>query len=579
VTSRRFERVAERLSTSPLTAPVGVFIVILAVGGMAVASIVAGNSSDNNRERLTEEIQPLDRALRDLEIDVYRGSADARAYTFTGNSVFRLRFLRAEKDIQDAPAVIGLFADGTGFEGQSDDVVDDAVLWLDTATRSVDASALGNTAESERILVEESAPALDTFGESSAALESGLRAESESIQANIDRVDRIERLVFYLAGPIGILVGAVLIWLAFVNNRLLRSTEEGLARLDSMVDAIENYGVLELDTAGKITFCSNAASAILGYSDNDLHGKSLHALVHPDRDEALCPLMQALSGRRPVLVEESFQSSDGDDVPVELNAAPILVAGDFTGSVVVFQDVSGRLLQQRSREGFIAYASHELRSPLTSITGFAQWLNKRISQSPDEFEEPVRDAVETMDREARRMRTITEVVLDLASMQSGGRLRINPEAFELRQLVEEEVQLARERHQELNIEVAVPETRLPITSDPVRVRQVLVNLIDNAARYGGNMPSVHVLVERADGEMCVCVRDNGPGIPEEDQPYIFQEYYRGRPGSRSGSGLGIGLFISRRIAEQLGGTLSFRNMDGRGAEFVLTLPVVSEPSE
>jgi signal transduction histidine kinase len=134
------------------------------------------------------------------------------------------------------------------------------------------------------------------------------------------------------------------------------------------------------------------------------------------------------------------------------------------------------------------------------------------------------------------------------------------------------------RHPKATVEASIA-SDVTGQSDVNRVRQVLTNLLDNAVKYGGDPARVIARLERQDATVVITVSDNGRGIPLEDQPRVFERFFRGRADDNAGRpGLGIGLYVSREVVERLGGRLTFTTEDGQGTTFCLTLPVTSTES-
>ena len=199
-------------------------------------------------------------------------------------------------------------------------------------------------------------------------------------------------------------------------------------------------------------------------------------------------------------------------------------------------------------------------------------LAKRARLNPDSFDDQTREAIGELEQGSARMRKITEVVLDLTRIQSGQGLRIDTETVDLKAVLESESQSLRATHPGVVLEVDYPNGPLSLAADEDRVRQVVWNLLDNAAKYGGNPAQVHMRVDLDDSRVTVRVRDDGPGIPADEQQQVFEQFYRsGAVADRPG--LGVGLFIAKRIVDGLGGTLSFESARGEGTEFTLTLPL------
>jgi Na+/proline symporter/nitrogen-specific signal transduction histidine kinase len=231
----------------------------------------------------------------------------------------------------------------------------------------------------------------------------------------------------------------------------------------------------------------------------------------------------------------------------------------------------------RLKDDFISTVTHELRTPLTSMRAFSEILLDNPEQPADERERFLRILVEEIERLTR----LINEVLDLSKLESG-RAEWEIEEVDLSELVKDSVaataQLFRER--ETEVTVRLPEALPAVTTDRDRVKQVMLNLLSNAAKFCEPGRGRVVVELSADGDaLRVDVRDNGPGIPPEDQELIFQKFRQGGEGMTDRPpGTGLGLPISREIVTHLGGALWVESAPGRGALFSFKLPVARAPT-
>lgn len=352
--------------------------------------------------------------------------------------------------------------------------------------------------------------------------------------------------------------------------------ERERARFSSIVTSA-GFGVYQTDGQGLLEYINPAGERLLGYDMESLVGRHTHLAFHHTRSDGTsypvdeCPIYRAAIEDVPYTGVETFTTSGGTRIPVEVTSTPIIVAGRPTGAVVAFQDISERLRQEAMRDDFVAFASHELRNPLTSLKGFSRWLSERARTNPGRFDPDSTEAIETLVEEAERMESIIDLFLDLARLETN-RLTFDLEPVNLRHILADECERLRIRYPHATCDSDLDQAVAVAHSDEHRLRQVIGNLLDNAAKYSGEKPSIRLVASGEPGVVSISIRDNGPGIPIEDQPYVFERYYRGRAGASRQQGLGVGLFITKQIVDRLGGTLTFASSPA-GTEFILRLPL------
>jgi PAS domain S-box-containing protein len=201
------------------------------------------------------------------------------------------------------------------------------------------------------------------------------------------------------------------------------------------------------------------------------------------------------------------------------------------------------------KDSFLSVVSHELKTPVTSIKGFTQMLQRRLS--PESLERGGR-YLATINHQTDRLTDLINDLLDLSRIQTG-RFHFSVEPIDFGPLVRDVVAEMQLLAPENRIELEVPDT-LTIRGNADRLRQVLVNLIDNAVQHGPPGSAITVTVTRDGETAAICVADQGPGLPEEESRRIFDPYYQVQRGSTPpAKGLGLGLYISRQVVEQHGG--------------------------
>lgn len=289
------------------------------------------------------------------------------------------------------------------------------------------------------------------------------------------------------------------------------------------------------------------------------------------------------SMRRPLeeLVEASGRLAAGD------RSARVKIGGLSETATLgaAFNEMAGQLEVEASqrdqldrlKDEFVLTASHELRSPLTSVQGFAELLMlERDSLTAKQVE-----TVEIILDNCRHLARLLNDLLDL-TRSDAGRLAIAPQPTEVAPLIDDAVRTMRAQtegaHQTLAQRV---EQGLPLVDvEADRIRQILVNLLTNAHEYSPEGASIEARARAVDAEVEIAVIDNGPGIPEDQLEHIFERFTRGDAGlTQRVGGTGLGLAISKSLVELHGGTIAVDSTPGQGSTFRFRLPTVAAPSE
>ena len=272
----------------------------------------------------------------------------------------------------------------------------------------------------------------------------------------------------------------------------------------------------------------------------------------------LPPLGQAL--RKEMIVEHHGRT-------LAVTAAPLGTESD--GVVWTVRDMSERARLERAKSEFVATASHELRSPLTSIKGFVELL----SRAPQDMSERQQEFVEIILKSTDRLVDLVNDLLDVARIDSD-HVEINRRPIDVGEAVREVTELIgprlAQKGQDLGVYIA---PMLPFAlADPARVRQIVANLLTNAHLYTGEGGKIHVGVEPDRAWVEIVVADSGVGMTKEETERVFERFYRGRNGSASNPGTGLGLSIVKSLVELHHGQIAVESEPGRGSTFRVRLP-------
>jgi two-component system phosphate regulon sensor histidine kinase PhoR len=342
--------------------------------------------------------------------------------------------------------------------------------------------------------------------------------------------------------------------------KVLRSKNEELVEEKNKLSAIMSNmadGVLLVDEEGRVLIRNSAAMDLLGLEEENF----------PER-------IPCLEG----IVQDARKSAAGGRAELDnvsagkvLNVAytPLRTErGELLGLVLILHDITQfRRLDQMKTE-FITNLSHELKTPLASIKGLAELLKDGAMHEAEGLR-----FLDSIEREVERLTRLVKDLLDLSKIEVG-LVKMECSSFNPADLMEEVLIKLKGKFQPGRVSVAREfSSSALVYGDPDRVEQVLMNLLDNAARYSPDGSTITLgLYEKSD-DMVFYVSDQGPGLQDEDLRRVFDRFYRGaKPRSRDNTETGLGLSIARQIVENLGGRIWVENQNP-GSRFSFTIPL------
>ena len=406
-----------------------------------------------------------------------------------------------------------------------------------------------------------------------AALASRFNHSASLMQAGIGRFVQATRnqqrttlhrtlAVLSIAGFLALAVAAALLThLPERLRRLYASEEEARLRAEQGANAARalehvSDAVLLVDDAGAIRFWNEAGEQLFEVSERSAVGSQAAAVV-PDYDR-LVEAAHRQDGFVPVLIGGS-----------ERWLSPALSVFEG-GSVLAVRDATEGYILERARADFVATASHELRTPLTAVFGGARTL---IAHG-DRLDAGQKSSLLRMiEQESEHLVQIVDQLLISAQLDRGA-LQLDVADCDVSALCASVVESARLRAPSgIRVTFATPASQVTIRCDESLLRQVLVNLVENALKYSVDGGGIDVRLHDESSRVLIEVEDQGLGVPPVEQERIFEKFYRlDAAMSRGVGGSGLGLFISREIVTQMGGSLSVRSVEGVGSTFTVTLP-------
>lgn len=353
-----------------------------------------------------------------------------------------------------------------------------------------------------------------------------------------------------------------------------KEAEADQARLAAIV-SFSDDAIISKNLDGIIQTWNKAAEEIFGYIAQEAIGKHITLIIPPELHyEEDTIISRVRHGEHTKHYETHRVRKDGTLINVSLTISPIRDNdGTAIGVSKIARDITERKLLEKHKDDFLGVASHELKTPVTSIKAYTQILHKRFQKAQDYKSA---ELVAKMDAQLNKMNSLIADLLDITKIESG-RLQFTEAYFDFNELVTEiveEVQRTTDRH---TLVTQLTKTHR-MYGDRERIGQVLVNLLTNAIKYSPHNEKLIISSEYNKGCITLCVEDFGVGIPEEKQSKIFDRFYRiSGPREDTYPGLGLGLYISSEIIKRLGGRIWVESQEGQGSTFCFSLPVKRTP--
>lgn len=373
-----------------------------------------------------------------------------------------------------------------------------------------------------------------------------------------------------------------------------RSLEAAHRRIEA-ITTNATLGLLLMDARGHCTFMNPAAEAITGFTLAEVRGRPLHEFVHHTRPDGShypieeCPIDRALPTRMQERGEDVFVHASGRFYPVAFTASPlhepVEQGGRAVGTVIEVRDTTleKRAEQERARiladlraavsarDEFLSVAAHELKTPITSLNLQLEPVQRALSRGGAVDAEKLAQRMAVSARQVDRLAALVASLLDVTRIDKDD-VRLDLTDVDVVEVVQEVVERFAEpaaRARATLQVVAPPSARARV--DRGRLDQVVTNLLANAVKYGAGRP-VRVGVTTAGVDVVIEVADEGIGVSAGDRARIFGRFERAVSPENYG-GLGLGLYIARRIVVAHGGTIDVTSEHGRGATFTVRLPV------
>ena len=420
----------------------------------------------------------------------------------------------------------------------------------------------------------------------------GILVILQIIATSVQQGINIQFIIGYLFFGFLPLIFSLVLWIR------RQKTDDNTSNLENRLSAVENKsdvvinaiddGVLAISKDGNIELINPSAQQIIGWDQGDalgLNWKSVLKLVTSDGkdvEDLENPIAQSLSKNQPTHNDKLFLLTSSEKrILVSIVSSPVGTDGE--GIIVVFRDITKEKAEEREQAEFISTASHEMRTPVASIEGY---LGLALNPATAHIDEKARDFITKAHESAQHLGRLFQDLLDISKVEDG-RMKNNPKIINVNEFLKDifDGLATKASEKQLNyifmpdiIDEGKEKSLQPIfyaNIDPDHFREVVSNLIENAIKY---TPSGEVVVNVTgdDKQISVSVKDSGIGIPAEDIPHLFQKFYRvDNSDTREIGGTGLGLYLSRRLAEAMSGNLRVESKYKEGSTFYLEIPRMS----
>ncbi|MDP2630253.1 MAG: PAS domain-containing sensor histidine kinase [Candidatus Uhrbacteria bacterium] len=364
------------------------------------------------------------------------------------------------------------------------------------------------------------------------------------------------------------------------KERLTETNAKDEAMLASIGD-----GLVATDKEGRITLVNDAFEKILGWDQSEVKGKLFSEVVHMAdefgkelaiSERLLTKVLKGHTTTTTTTTTGAYQRKDGAFFPVAFTIAPIIVDAKIAGVVEVFRDITHEKELDRMKSEFIAIASHQLRTPLTSI----QWVVERFTKK-EALTPKGKEYLNDIHLSVKRLNELVDLLLNLSRIEEG-KVGITPEPVEVigfvKSFLSENVPLQDKKGLKVVFEDHPVELR--VKTDKSALRNIVQGVFSNALEYTPAGGRIDVSIQKNDDIFVIKIKDTGIGIPKAEQSHIFEKFVRANNAKLyKTDGTGIGLYIAKRATDLLGGEIRFESEEGKGSTFFVSLPLQLLPEK
>lgn len=390
--------------------------------------------------------------------------------------------------------------------------------------------------------------------------------QGDQLRAGIQMTGVLAGLFLILSSIIG--------WLKQNIDSLIDSEANEKRRLQAIIQQLP-VGVVITDIKGKVIQVNKQVENLLGLkiplgyevgSNIIVRSKKLNKPINLSQ----VSIVKALSSGKP-LNQGVFQiqKEDGKQVYLQVTVSPIRNRNEVViAAASIINDITQQKELEELKDEFIGIASHELKTPLTSIKGYTQILERIIQEMGND---KAKQYLKKTNKYINRLSSLIGDLLDVSKIQAG-KLEFNYSEYDFDEMIEEAIDSFQPFKQKYQI-IKRGKSNIKVYGDSSRTEQVINNLLSNAIKYSPNGNKIIVTISSSNNQVTVGVKDFGIGIPANKKKEIFKRFYRLEDYAQKFSGLGIGLYISAEIISRQGGKIWVESVEGKGSTFYFSLPI------
>jgi PAS domain S-box-containing protein len=350
----------------------------------------------------------------------------------------------------------------------------------------------------------------------------------------------------------------------------IKQAEEKSAKLAAIIDSSDD-AIIGKTLDGVITSWNDAAERIFGFTAADMIGETMYKIIPNDRvDEEPAILLRLSNGERVDHFETKRVTKTGELLDISVTVSPVRnKSGQIIGASKIARDITEKKLDETRKNDFIGMASHELKTPLTSLNAILQVAGAKLKNSNDPF---LSSAMEKANTQVKRMTNMINGFLNISRLESG-KIQIDKQQFDLcvllHEITDEAKLVAPGHHIILNCD-----DKIIVDADRDKIASVLTNLLTNAVKYSPKGKIITMDCKVDADIVTVSVKDEGMGIKDKDKNNLFERYYRVQnEHTQQIAGFGIGLYLSAEIVHRHDGRIWVESESGVGSTFYFTLPL------